>query len=142
MRIPSPIPRRRVRLEIIPLIDIMFFLLAAFMMVSLTMISVEALRMDLPTPVAASGPSRLIQLEVDALGDVRLRAPGDAGAARRVTLPDLLAFLSERAAGDPDVPVSIQGSPDASHGDVVRIVDLCRGAGIRHVSYDLSEPAD
>ena len=37
MKIRSPLPRKRVRLEIIPLIDIMFFLLASFMMVSLQM---------------------------------------------------------------------------------------------------------
>jgi biopolymer transport protein ExbD len=34
----SPVPIKRARIEIIPLIDIMFFLLAAFMLVSLTMI--------------------------------------------------------------------------------------------------------
>ena len=34
MKLPSPILRKRVRIEIIPLIDIMFFLLASFMMVS------------------------------------------------------------------------------------------------------------
>ena len=35
MKLRSPILRKRVRIEIIPLIDIMFFLLASFMMVSL-----------------------------------------------------------------------------------------------------------
>ena len=38
MQIPSLRVRRRARIEIIPLIDIMFFLLATFMMVSLSMI--------------------------------------------------------------------------------------------------------
>ena len=37
MKIRSPIRQRQTRLEIIPLIDIMFFLLASFMMVSLQM---------------------------------------------------------------------------------------------------------
>ena len=36
MKIRSPLPARKTRLEIIPLIDVMFFLLASFMMVSLT----------------------------------------------------------------------------------------------------------
>lgn len=40
MKIASPVHPRKARLEIIPLIDIMFFLLASFMMVSLTMIRV------------------------------------------------------------------------------------------------------
>ena len=37
MKIPSPLPPRRARLEIVPLIDIMFFLLASFMLVSVTL---------------------------------------------------------------------------------------------------------
>ncbi|HEV3098818.1 MAG TPA: hypothetical protein VGY75_03795 [Candidatus Udaeobacter sp.] len=34
MRVTSPVPHKRARIEIIPLIEIMFFLLASFMMVS------------------------------------------------------------------------------------------------------------
>ena len=37
MRVTSPIPKKRARIEIIPLIDIIFFLLATFVMVSLSM---------------------------------------------------------------------------------------------------------
>ena len=36
MNLSSPVRRKHSRIEIIPLIDIMFFLLASFMMVSLT----------------------------------------------------------------------------------------------------------
>ena len=36
MRVTSPVPHKRARVEIIPLIDIMFSLLASFMMVSLS----------------------------------------------------------------------------------------------------------
>jgi hypothetical protein len=36
MRVTSPVPHKRARIEIIPLIDIMFFVLASFMMVSLS----------------------------------------------------------------------------------------------------------
>lgn len=39
----SPVPIKRARIEIIPLIDIMFFLLAAFMLVSLTMINMKGI---------------------------------------------------------------------------------------------------
>ena len=36
MEFTSPVPKKRARIEIIPLIDIMFLLLASFMMVSLS----------------------------------------------------------------------------------------------------------
>ena len=35
MRMRSPIPHKKARIEIIPLIDIMFFLLASFMLVAI-----------------------------------------------------------------------------------------------------------
>ena len=41
MDIPSPRAKRRARIEI-PLIDIMFFLLGTFVMVSLSMIEIRA----------------------------------------------------------------------------------------------------
>lgn len=40
--------RKKARLEIIPLIDIMFFLVATFMMVSLSMIKNEGVEVNLP----------------------------------------------------------------------------------------------
>src|SRR5438045_9211931 len=49
MRVTSPIPHRRARIEIIPLIDIMFFVLASFMMVSLSQVHMQGIKVNLPT---------------------------------------------------------------------------------------------
>ena len=53
MHISSPVHGKHARIEIIPLIDIMFFLLASFMMVSLSMTKVENIQVDLPPAIAA-----------------------------------------------------------------------------------------
>ena len=45
----SPIPHKKARIEIIPLIDIMFFLLASFMMVSLSQVHLKGIKVNLPT---------------------------------------------------------------------------------------------
>src|SRR4051812_29597307 len=50
MRMRSPIPKKHARIEIIPLIDIMFFLLASFMMVSLSQTHMKGIRVNLPSP--------------------------------------------------------------------------------------------
>jgi biopolymer transport protein ExbD len=52
--IPSPRAKRRARIEI-PLIDIMFFLLATFVMVSLSMIRNQGINVNLPV-AATSAP--------------------------------------------------------------------------------------
>ena len=52
MKVSSPVPKKRARIEIIPLIDIMFFLLASFMMVSLSQTHMKGIRVNLPAAVA------------------------------------------------------------------------------------------
>ena len=49
MRMRSPIPKKHARIEIIPLIDIMFFLLASFMMVSLSQTHMKGISVNLPS---------------------------------------------------------------------------------------------
>ena len=137
MRIASPMGHRRARFEMIPLIDIMFFLLASFMMVSITMIRVEALKMDLPTATAASPGQKpdMIQLEVDPVGNAIVVE----GQERRSTpLPALFTYLTNRHQANPRVPAYIKGHPGAKHGQVIAVLDTCRHAGIQKVSFDLT----
>src|SRR5438045_4358068 len=49
MHVTSPIPKKHARIEIIPLIDIMFFLLASFMMVSLSQTHMKGIKVALPS---------------------------------------------------------------------------------------------
>ena len=60
MRLASPVPKKHARIEIIPLIDIMFFLLASFMMVSLSQVHMKGIKVNLPT-----GSSSICQLRLD-----------------------------------------------------------------------------
>ena len=50
MKMRSPVPKKHARIEIIPLIDIMFFLLASFMMVSLSQTHMKGIPVNLPGP--------------------------------------------------------------------------------------------
>src|SRR5829696_4001389 len=56
--IPSPRGGRKARIEIIPLIDIMFFLLATFVMVSLSMIKNQAIAVNLPVATSSAPQDR------------------------------------------------------------------------------------
>ena len=79
----SPVPIKKARIEIIPLIDIMFFLLASFMLVSLTMINMKGIDVNLPTATSAQPNSKpdFTLVSIDALMDmydeeVELLVPG------------------------------------------------------------------
>ena len=53
MPISLPNVKRKARIEIIPLIDVVFFLLATFVMVSMSMVKNQGLQVRLPSAVTA-----------------------------------------------------------------------------------------
>ena len=136
MKIGSPFPHKKARIEIIPLIDIMFFLLAAFMMVSLSMIKLQSIKVDLPTATQAKRELKpdILNLAVDKLGDIYIEK-------ERKTLADAFSYISNKYQLNTNLPVYISGDKDASHGAVVSVLDLVRRAGIQKVAFAISPPA-
>src|SRR5258708_15263852 len=109
MKLRSPLRRRRTRLEIIPLIDIMFFLLASFMMVTLQMQKVRTLKASLPTATLATAATKpdMVALTVDRNGQVTVDS-------KPVSLPDLLTLLTNRYNVNTNLPVYITRTRDAT----------------------------
>src|SRR5918912_2288716 len=68
MHVTSPIPKHKARIEIIPLIDIMFFLLASFMMVSLSQTHMKGIKVNLPAPTVqpSNQPKDFVSVRVGA----------------------------------------------------------------------------
>src|ERR1700744_6278395 len=130
MKISSPIPKRRSRIVIIPLIDIMFFLLASFMMVSLQMSRTENIKVTLPTASQARQDYKpnLVNIAVDKNGAVWLEKS-------KIGLPELSLVLSNRFRADPDLPVYISGDRDALHGDMVNVYQAVRAVGVQKVAF-------
>jgi biopolymer transport protein ExbD len=132
MKIYSPLPRKRGRLEIIPLIDIMFFLLASFMMVSLTMQHLMSLRASLPTATQAKSLAKpeMITVTVDQFGQTWVDG-------KRIAFPDLFGLLHRRAETNPAFPVYIQGQRKATYASMIYVLDLVRRAGIQKVAFSV-----
>jgi biopolymer transport protein ExbD len=129
VKIRSPIAARRTRLEIIPLIDIMFFLLASFMMVSLQMQKVRALQASLPTATLARSTAKpdMINLLVDKYGQVSMDK-------RPLSFPQLLEVLTNRFRLNANLPVYISGAREARHGSMVYVLDFVKRAGVQRVA--------
>ena len=77
--------RKRARLEIIPLIDIIFFLLATFVMVSLSMTKNQGVNVALPT--ASTGASLGDQSEMDKTVTLSVNDKGEVFFKRRRSPP-------------------------------------------------------
>src|SRR5437763_3260349 len=62
------------RIEIVPLIDIMFFLLASFMLVSLSMVNMKSVKVNLPTATTATPDTKreFVDVSVDQAGGIFL----------------------------------------------------------------------
>ena len=137
MKLRSPLPQRKTRLEIIPLIDIMFFLLASFMLVSLTMTKQQTVEVDLPVEAASQKDFKpdMINLAVDAAGDYFLEK-------ERMSLPDIERILAERRALDAAIPVFISGDENARHGSMIRLLGVARRIGFTKVAFNVKARAD
>jgi biopolymer transport protein ExbD len=130
MKLPSPVQRRHSRIEIIPLIDIMFFLLASFMMVSLQMDRTQNIKVNLPFATQARPDFKpdMINIAVDPAGRVWL-------GKTNVSLPLLCATLSNRFRLNTNLPVYIAGDTATPHGDMVDVYDAVRRVGVQKVAF-------
>lgn len=112
------------RIEIIPMIDVMFFLLATFMLASLSMQNLNSLPVNLPQGKAEklSGPTP-VTLAITHDSQIYLnKLP--------VSLDTLASTLKPMLAGKSDLIVSADN--DAPQGVVVKAMLQARAAGAEH----------
>jgi biopolymer transport protein ExbD len=116
---------RRGRIEIIPMIDVMFFLLVTFMLASLSMQSLNSLRVDLPQ---GNAPSLQHQ------EPVTLTVTKDSHLfldKTPVTLDDM-AFKLKAMLTTADRGVVVNADSAAPEGIVVQAMLQARRAGVEH----------
>jgi biopolymer transport protein ExbD len=132
MRVSSPVPKKHARIEIIPLIDIMFFLLASFMMVSLSQTHMKGIRVNLPAAVGPppSGVKDFVSVKV---------LEGNAVFFDNQYVPDdqVLPRLFQLHRANKDIKISISATPMAIYGDVIGVLDKVRSVGITRVGYQI-----
>ena len=130
MKLESPVRRKHSRIEIIPLIDVMFFLLASFMMVSLNMDQTQNIRVNLPSAPEARHDFKpdMLNLAVDKAGAVWFQK-------QQVPLPELGLLLSNRFRLDTNLPVYISGDRDTLHGAMADVYEVVRAAGVQKVAF-------
>jgi len=136
MRVLSPVPRKRARIEIIPLIDIMFFLLASFMMVSLSQTHMKCIRVNLP---AAQGPP---SNQVKDFVSVKVLEGNAVFFDNQYVADDqVLPRLFELHRANPDIKISLSATPMSIYGDVIGVLDKIRSVGITKVGYQIRAAA-
>ena len=120
--------RRRGRIEIIPMIDVMFFLLATFMLASLSLQNLHSLAVNLPRGQAPPLQAmRSVTLTVTRDGEILL----DRTPVTLDTLPPTLRPLL--APAGTNVVVAVDSA--APSGIVVQAMLKAREAGAEHFLF-------
>lgn len=131
MRVSSS-RRHRPRIEIIPFIDVMFFLLATFMMISLSMVKSEGVAVQLPKAQTSGSEERKeneVTLTVTDKGDVYF----NHDKVSTGELPGKLAALKADA-GPEKAKVFLNSDRKATFDNVIGVLDEIRKQGISRIA--------
>lgn len=116
---------RKARIEIIPMIDIMLFLLVFFAMLTLRMIPTSGQVSKLPTSnTAVTMPAPKLLIEIRKSGE--FFAEGQVVTAERIT-----ALVRSREAAK--LAVTIAGGDDSSLQQVMTVIDAVRIGGATQI---------
>jgi biopolymer transport protein ExbD len=126
---------KKARIEIIPLIDIIFFLLATFIMVSLSMTKNQGVQVALPT--ASTAASLGDQQEMDKTVTLTVSDKGDVFYNKeKITIAQLPLKLQTLKSSSKDPKVVINGDAGADFKHVVGVLDEVRKIGIAKVKIN------
>ena len=127
--------RKSARIEIIPLIDIIFFLLATFIMVSLSMTKNQGVQVALPA--AASAASLGDQQEMEKAVTLSVNEKGEVFYNKeKITLAQLPLRLQTLKSTAKEAKVILNSDVGADFKHVVAVLDEVRKIGIAKVGIN------
>lgn len=135
MRIPF-MARRKARIEIIPLIDIVFFLLATFVMVSFSMIQNQGMAVNLPKASTGAAEERKnsVTVTVKENGEIFLNQ-------EPVAITAVGGRIEAMRRDDPNLKVFINADEKSVFANAVAALDEVRKAGVTKVSIQTKRTA-
>lgn len=113
---------------IIPMIDIIFFLLVFFMMNSLQTVAQKALAVQLPQAQSASAPAQLpIIMTIDEEGHITIDN-------KPVSITESSDIMKRHMQENANAAVVLQADKRTEHGQVVVVMDMLKQAGVKRLS--------
>lgn len=119
---------KKARIEIIPMIDTIFFLLVFFMISTLSMARFRGVQVNLPKAASGSqAPAESVTVTLTKEGQLFLNK-------KEVGRESLLQSLRQQLEKNPDLLVIINADDGVQHGKVVELMDEARQAGVAKLS--------
>ena len=126
-------PPKRARIEIIPLIDVIFFLLATFVLVSLTMTRMPGVPVTLPETVTAV-PHDLVETVTLTVTEKRMLFWDKDFVTFDQFLIKLVKYTQERDVTK--IRILLNADAKANFGDIIAVLDEIRKIQIQKVSIE------
>ncbi|HWA24978.1 MAG TPA: biopolymer transporter ExbD [Lacunisphaera sp.] len=124
--------RKKARIEIIPLIDVIFFLLATFVLFTLSLNALKSVPVDLPVaapPASNSVPPEVMTIQVSGDGAIFMNK-------ELIEMSEVRPRLDHYLTQTDDPRVLIAGDEKARFGFTVAILDIVRQAGVQKFSVE------
>ena len=118
-------PKKKARIEIIPMIDVIFFLLVFFMISSLSHEKFGSISVNLPkTSSMANAITQKIIVSINSAGEIFLNQ-------NKVSYDSLTEVLSHAMKDLPDETVILNADEGVSYGLVMKVLDQIKKIGVR-----------
>lgn len=133
MKLKSMKIEHQPKLMIIPMIDIIFFLLVFFMMSMLTMVVQKSVPIQLPQAATSKvNLDKVLPITVTADGAIYLEQ-------ERIPEGQLKARLEAEKSKNPEMTIIVRGDAGVNYGRVVSVIDIAKKSGIQKVSIAAEE---
>lgn len=131
IHLPETGPKKKARIEIIPLIDVIMFLLATFVLFTLSLNKTEGIRVGLPNSVTGEPRSTENSVTVTVTEEGTLAWNKDF-----VSLDEFLNRLKAFHMNSPEGRLLVNGDENASFSAAIYVFDEARKAGIEKVMIE------
>jgi biopolymer transport protein ExbD len=135
MKLRPPPPTKKARVEIIPLIDVIFFCLATFVLVSMSMTSQPGVRVNLPES-ETSQPHELGETVTLTVTDKNALFWDKDSVTFDQFLIRIVRFKGECDHANKEAHVLFNADMQSDYGPCVTMLDEIRKAGIEKVSIE------
>lgn len=127
MKLSSMNVEKKPKIMIIPMIDIIFFLLVFFMMSMLTMVVQKSINLNLPQTASA-------KLNVEKTLPVSVTSDGTIYVEQeKISKDDFRRRMEIEKNRTPDLAIILRADEKSEHGDFVFVLDQLKSVGINKI---------
>jgi len=118
---------RKIELQIIPMIDIMMFLMVFFVLLSINVMQAKGMKTSLPssTQTVDIPPSKIV-ITISAAGAIQMNA-------QFVTLDNLTSVLAAKKRNSKKVYIVVKGDKQTPLQSLISVMDAAKQAGIENI---------